>query len=134
MMNNTMNAQYQSMMRNSGMVNGAPNDLKRAAAMNNRPYALHTITRACRVQTNVRQQRKRPHGQYGQQDDPGDDGCCADAAGRLQHGYERPAPAVAWAERERAVPKQAPPHGRYGVPSVRTIAVIETNTIRPQVE
>lgn len=35
MMNNTMNAQYQ-MMRN-GMVNGAPNDLKRAAAMNNRP-------------------------------------------------------------------------------------------------
>jgi hypothetical protein len=38
MMNNTMNAQYQ-IMRN-GMPNGvAPNDLKRAAAMNNRPYA-----------------------------------------------------------------------------------------------
>ncbi|KAH7390811.1 hypothetical protein DE146DRAFT_144020 [Phaeosphaeria sp. MPI-PUGE-AT-0046c] len=35
LMNNPMNAQYQ-MMRN-GMVNGAPNDLKRAAAMNNRP-------------------------------------------------------------------------------------------------
>jgi len=43
MMNNNMNAQYQNMMRN-GMVNGAPNDLKRAAALNNRPYALLTIT------------------------------------------------------------------------------------------
>jgi hypothetical protein len=38
MMNSPMNAQYQSMMRN-GMVNGAPNELKRTAAMNNRPYA-----------------------------------------------------------------------------------------------
>ena len=38
MMNNTMSAQYQ-IMRN-GVPNGiAPNDLKRAAAMNNRPYA-----------------------------------------------------------------------------------------------
>jgi hypothetical protein len=42
MMNNTMNAQYQNIMQ-SRMVNGAPNDLKRAAAMNNRPYASHTI-------------------------------------------------------------------------------------------
>lgn len=47
MMNNTMNAQYQ-MMRN-GMVNGAPNDLKRAAAMNNRPYALSTSREAVHV-------------------------------------------------------------------------------------
>jgi hypothetical protein len=38
MMNSPMNAQYQSMIRN-GMVNGAPNELKRTAAMNNRPYA-----------------------------------------------------------------------------------------------
>jgi hypothetical protein len=38
MMNNPMNAQYQ-MMRNNAMVNGAPKDLQRAAAMNNRPYA-----------------------------------------------------------------------------------------------
>lgn len=38
MMNNPMNAQYQNMMRN-GMPNGvAQGDLKRAAAMNNRPY------------------------------------------------------------------------------------------------
>lgn len=37
MMNSGMNAQYQ-MMRN-GLVNGAPKDLQRAAAMNNRPYA-----------------------------------------------------------------------------------------------
>ncbi|KAF2820239.1 hypothetical protein CC86DRAFT_305239 [Ophiobolus disseminans] len=42
MMNNPMNAQYQTMMRN-GMVNGAPKDLQRAAAMNNRPYALHPL-------------------------------------------------------------------------------------------
>jgi len=41
MMNNPMNAQYQNMMRN-GMVNGAPKDLQRAAAMNNRPYAPST--------------------------------------------------------------------------------------------
>ena len=42
MMNNPMNAQYQTLMR-SGMANGvAPNDLKRAAAMNNRPYAPPT--------------------------------------------------------------------------------------------
>lgn len=42
MMNNPMNAQYQQMMRN-GMTNGvggATNDMKRTAAMNNRPYAL----------------------------------------------------------------------------------------------
>lgn len=39
LMTNPMNAQYQNMMR-TGMANGvAPNDLKRAAAMNNRnPY------------------------------------------------------------------------------------------------
>jgi hypothetical protein len=43
MMNTTMNAQYQNMMRNN-MANGAPNDLKRAAAMNNRPYALLLMT------------------------------------------------------------------------------------------
>ena len=47
LMNNTMSAQYQ-MMRN-GMVNGAPNDLKRAAAMNNRPYALLTLRDAVHV-------------------------------------------------------------------------------------
>jgi hypothetical protein len=43
MMNNPMNAQYQNMMR-SGMVNGAPNELKRTAAMNNRPYARQPPT------------------------------------------------------------------------------------------
>jgi hypothetical protein len=42
LMTNPMSAQYQNMMRN-GMANGAPNDLKRAA-LNNRPYALETIT------------------------------------------------------------------------------------------
>jgi len=39
MMNNTMSAQYQMMARN-GMPNGVQaTDLKRAVAMNNRPYA-----------------------------------------------------------------------------------------------
>ena len=41
MMNNPMTAQYQ-MMRNGQMPNGAPNELKRAALQNNRPYALQT--------------------------------------------------------------------------------------------
>ncbi|KAF1914409.1 hypothetical protein BDU57DRAFT_294075 [Ampelomyces quisqualis] len=36
MMHNPMNPQFHPMLRN-GMMNGAPNDLKRAAAMNNRP-------------------------------------------------------------------------------------------------
>jgi hypothetical protein len=40
MMNNPMNAQYQ-IMRNGQMPNGAPNELKRAALQNNRPYAFH---------------------------------------------------------------------------------------------
>jgi hypothetical protein len=46
MMTSQMNAQqYQNMMNVRNMPNGvAPNDLKRAAAMNNRPYALQMIT------------------------------------------------------------------------------------------
>jgi hypothetical protein len=40
MMNNPMNAQYQ-IMRNGQMPNGAPNELKRAALQNNRPYVFH---------------------------------------------------------------------------------------------
>ena len=45
MMNNPMNAQYQTMMR-GGMANGVdPNNLKRAAVMNNRPYAPVRVSR-----------------------------------------------------------------------------------------
>jgi hypothetical protein len=43
MMNNPMNAQYQNVgnMMRANMPNGvAPNDLKRAALQNNRPYAV----------------------------------------------------------------------------------------------
>lgn len=44
-MNNPMSAPYQNMMR-AGMTNGVAqnaNDLKRAAAMNNRPYVAQAI-------------------------------------------------------------------------------------------
>lgn len=46
MMTGQMNAQqYQNMMNVRNMPNGvASNDLKRAAAMNNRPYALQMMT------------------------------------------------------------------------------------------
>jgi hypothetical protein len=39
MMSNPMNAQYQNVnMMRANMPNGVPNDLKRAALQNNRPY------------------------------------------------------------------------------------------------
>lgn len=45
MQSNMNQAQYQTMMAARGMPNGvAPNDLKRAAAMNRNPYVVFLVT------------------------------------------------------------------------------------------
>jgi hypothetical protein len=75
MMSNPMNAQYQNVnMMRANMPNGVPNDLKRAALQNNRPYvdraALTLTFRPVLSSTPhctplTRPQQRQPHGQHG---------------------------------------------------------------------
>ena len=128
MMSNPMNAQYQNVnMMRANMPNGVPNDLKRAALQNNRPYvdrAALSLSLSCPLAcpypppvppslyptftlhpADMPQQRQ-PHGQHGPYEQVQHDGP-TDAARRFSDGPERPAAPVAQPERERPLAKQA---------------------------
>jgi hypothetical protein len=121
-MSNPMNAQYQNVnMMRANMPNGVPNDLKRAALQNNRPYvdrAALTLTLTSRPVLScllphiahctplTRPQQRQPHGQHGPDETAQHDGP-TDAARRLADGHQRPAPPVAQLKRQRPLAKQA---------------------------
>jgi hypothetical protein len=73
MMANPMNGQYQA-MRNGQMPNGAPNELKRAALQNNRPYTFPTPTTTHTQPSANAQQQRQPHGGHAAHEEPQHDG------------------------------------------------------------